>query len=742
MNYKKYKRAVSVMLIIALLGIFAPSVIAEESPLPLVININANYYPSQTEGEYKVIFTSMTDIPAFTELGFKVALTDAKIILADFEEQVLLENDVKSVYRGESDAIYKLNRTTATGILQKTAFSNIELTDAATPTESNLMFSEFYIIDANGETIAVTPSVTFQEGPIIPELSQKEQTIYDALVLLPNPETVSYYAQDGTIVSLTDAINKLDALETEIQSLSADEKNNINTVLEYYGYSMERMAQLDALYTAMNAGIGLIEISDSLKGVSGNDLLKYQFMLAVFDSVKESVLATEFPVGTVTGTELAAAAALLETSKSDLAVTLTTSDHDDKTYACGDQISRIQALSSHQYYSEYLSALQAHIDIVTEDVNTNFDGRDESKQNLLSYLSGYKSTVQAIQSGVSDLPTMTVGEITRGNDYTVTLKGNNTLPSTSKAEVQVVVINENGTEIDNTKGTFPAANKEFKFADRATKSVYDYNMTVTVKVYYILDGASFYIGEQDCYCYTVSTGTPGIGGFGGGFGGGIPSNTTGNNTNQDTGDDNDGVSGGTIFPSEETVEPEKENNHTNVVLFHDIATYSWSKEAIEGLYYAGIVNGMEEGVYNPAGLVTREQFAKMVVQLFGLETGNGNSNFVDVKADAWYAPYITSAMQAGYIQGQSGEYFGIGESIMRQDMATILYRALGDMGNKAELTFTDKENIAPYAEDAIAELVGLGVLNGYEDGTFNPRGTATRAEAAKTIWGIYQILNK
>ena len=75
-------------------------------------------------------------------------------------------------------------------------------------------------------------------------------------------------------------------------------------------------------------------------------------------------------------------------------------------------------------------------------------------------------------------------------------------------------------------------------------------------------------------------------------------------------------------------------------------------------------------------------------------------------------------------------------------MATILYRALGSQGKATVLSFNDNDKIADYAYDAIAEFVGLGILNGYEDGTFNPRGTATRAEAAKVIWGVYQIINK
>ena len=78
---------------------------------------------------------------------------------------------------------------------------------------------------------------------------------------------------------------------------------------------------------------------------------------------------------------------------------------------------------------------------------------------------------------------------------------------------------------------------------------------------------------------------------------------------------------------------------------------------------------------------------------------------------------------------------------MRQDMATYHFRALGSQGEGIDLYFTDKDSIASYAYDAISEFCGLGILNGYEDGTFNPRGTATRAEAAKVIWGVYELIN-
>ena len=49
-------------------------------------------------------------------------------------------------------------------------------------------------------------------------------------------------------------------------------------------------------------------------------------------------------------------------------------------------------------------------------------------------------------------------------------------------------------------------------------------------------------------------------------------------------------------------------------------------------------------------------------------------------------------------------------------------------GNAAATTM-----ISDYAKQSVALLAAAGILNGYEDKTFMPQGTATRAEAAKLL---------
>ena len=54
--------------------------------------------------------------------------------------------------------------------------------------------------------------------------------------------------------------------------------------------------------------------------------------------------------------------------------------------------------------------------------------------------------------------------------------------------------------------------------------------------------------------------------------------------------------------------------------------------------------------------------------------------------------------------------------------------------------FKDDASISSYAYKAVYSMKALGILNGYESGEFNPRGQLTRAEAAKVIAMVMDII--
>ena len=118
--------------------------------------------------------------------------------------------------------------------------------------------------------------------------------------------------------------------------------------------------------------------------------------------------------------------------------------------------------------------------------------------------------------------------------------------------------------------------------------------------------------------------------------------------------------------------------------------------------------------------------------------------FDDVSKDDWCHDAVKIAYQHGIISGKSVSEFGKGEYVSRQDMAVMLKNALEVrkvIYEEGILNFTDSAEILDYAHTSVKVLVGMKIINGYEDNTFRPIGLATRAEAAKVIYEVFKVLN-
>ncbi len=185
--------------------------------------------------------------------------------------------------------------------------------------------------------------------------------------------------------------------------------------------------------------------------------------------------------------------------------------------------------------------------------------------------------------------------------------------------------------------------------------------------------------------------------------------------------------------------PSKEDNNGRdnpETVFTDLNGYGWAKDAIEYLYEKNIISGSGEKLFSPGGYLTREQAAKIICNAFSINETSEKAEFKDVFDGEWYEKYVMAAQSAGVMLGISESEFGVGMNITRQDLAVILYRAMGAADETAECSFTDSADINDYAKQAVAYLFGKGIINGYEDGSFLPHRYVTRAEAAKLIYGI------
>ena len=119
--------------------------------------------------------------------------------------------------------------------------------------------------------------------------------------------------------------------------------------------------------------------------------------------------------------------------------------------------------------------------------------------------------------------------------------------------------------------------------------------------------------------------------------------------------------------------------------------------------------------------------------VYTLKTTLGE-RFTDVPANAWFAEYVEKAVDAGIVLGQGNGTFNPYGNITREDFAMMTVRMLGvEVDENATVPFKDEASVSAYAKGAVAYCAANKILNGYEDGNFNPKATITREEAAKIL---------
>ena len=151
------------------------------------------------------------------------------------------------------------------------------------------------------------------------------------------------------------------------------------------------------------------------------------------------------------------------------------------------------------------------------------------------------------------------------------------------------------------------------------------------------------------------------------------------------------------------------------------------EEAADVMNAIGIIEGFEDGSFDPDGTLTREQAATLVTRMLlgdnADRLGIESSTFNDVAMTRWSAPYIEYCASLGLIDGAGdGNFYPAGQ-LTGYAFAKILLTALGYSSEKEGLTGPSwSVNVA-----ALAMEVGLD--NGLESGISS--AVLTREEAAQ-----------
>ncbi len=226
----------------------------------------------------------------------------------------------------------------------------------------------------------------------------------------------------------------------------------------------------------------------------------------------------------------------------------------------------------------------------------------------------------------------------------------------------------------------------------------------------------------------------GGGSTGGGSTGGSSSGGSSGGGSSAGGSSSGGFSGGTaVTPTTQTTEN-----------FTDLGNHAWAKDAIYTLKNKGIISGISDTEFAPANNIKRGDFILILTRMLSVNN-EFTENFADVPESAYYYQAIGSAKAAGIAHG-SGENFMPENSITRQDLITLAYRAFLAKGYITETddmtsldAFADKGDISDYAQTAMASMVKAGIIQG-SNGNVNPKGNATRAEVAVMCARLLELM--
>lgn len=214
--------------------------------------------------------------------------------------------------------------------------------------------------------------------------------------------------------------------------------------------------------------------------------------------------------------------------------------------------------------------------------------------------------------------------------------------------------------------------------------------------------------------------------------------------------------------------------------FTDIGGH-WAKTEITALADKGMVEGDGTGKFNPEGAVTRAEFLKMAMNAASI-VGHAyrEGECLDAKNDDWYCYYLQGALDKDLIHEAmiescksekvtktlaeatdeaeavtadvnvyTGKFNG-NQSVTREEAAVIVMNCLSYvMKNASEpMEITPSADNAAFLDSDIYEgyinlidaAVSYGIINGMGDGTFRPKNTLTRAQAAAVINRLADLL--
>ena len=171
--------------------------------------------------------------------------------------------------------------------------------------------------------------------------------------------------------------------------------------------------------------------------------------------------------------------------------------------------------------------------------------------------------------------------------------------------------------------------------------------------------------------------------------------------------------------------------------FHDVSENAWYKAAVDYVQEKGWMAGVSDTSFAPNKELTRGMMVTVLARVAEAETNNETAAFTDTASGKWFTGAAAWAAENGIAAGVGEGLFAPNRALTRQDLCVMLYKYISlkryELENTVDRSFSDMESVSDYARDAVIYCTGTGLVSGFEDSSFRPRATATRAQVAQLM---------
>lgn len=168
--------------------------------------------------------------------------------------------------------------------------------------------------------------------------------------------------------------------------------------------------------------------------------------------------------------------------------------------------------------------------------------------------------------------------------------------------------------------------------------------------------------------------------------------------------------------------------------YTDVAEGAWYYDAVRFVSENGWMGGCGDGRFGVDDPLSRAQLVQILFNVEGRPAADPIVVFSDVDGGAWYAGAVGWAVRQGVAGGYGNGLFGPDDPVTREQLAAILWRYAGSPAAGSEsLPFVDADETGSFAREAMAWAAEKGVVGGCGGGRLEPRGHATRGQAAQMI---------